>query len=477
MKQVILSIFIILQVPIFAQLNWKANIDSCNFFSSPNTCDLNSDGILDIVIGGGIEYQKTNTGVLAFNGKNGDLLWRIPARSQIYTSALFQDINLDGTPEVFIGGRDALYFCIDGKSGQKIWEFWNDSLTNPYSKGWYNFYGCTFTHDFDKDGYKDLLVTNGGDHLASANKKTRPTANLMILSAKTGKILLKQALSENKESYYAPHTLTFKGKEYLIYGSGGETIGGSLRTIPYLQFLTKGLSKSAVISADSSKGYILNTIVAQLNADKIPDLVSINMNGEIKAITLSGQNLWKHQFEGYENYVTPSFGFFNADKIPDVFTIFALGQFPAYSSFKTVIFDGQTGAILYEAEEGFNQFSPAVSADLNGDKCDEFIFIENQFDFESKSITWRIKMIDSKTRKSSYLSEPVAGCSMASSPLITDLNKDGIFELVLALTTIDMINEQNPKSMIHIVELPQVYSVSWDKYLGPKSNGNFIKTE
>lgn len=475
MLKYILFIFCLLPFSFFAQLKWNTHIDSCNFFSSPNVCDLNDDGILDIVIGGGIEYQKTRSGILAFNGKNGEILWQITTRSQIYTSPLFLDITKDGIPEVFIGGRDALYYCVNGKTGETIWEFWNDTLTNPYSKGWYNFYGCMFTHDIDNDNYPDLLVTNGGDHLAPPSKKKRPTAFIMVISSKTGRILVKQPLSENKESYYAPHTFNHNGKEYLIYGSGGETIGGSLRSIPFEEFVSKGLSNSTILCQDTVKGYILNSLVTELNHDTIPDLININMNGRIQAVSLKGNELWQHHFEGYENYVTPALGDYNSDNIPDVFTIFALGRFPAYSSFKPVIFDGYTGEILYEAEEGFNQFSPGVAADLNNDKKDDFIYIENNVDFESNAMTWRLKMINSDNQKTTYLSVPYPGCSMASSPLIVDLNQDGVYEIIVAITSIDMVNEQSPKSMIYVFELPKLNQLSWDKYLGPASNGLYFK--
>ena len=52
-------------------------------------------------------------------------LWHIPTQTQTYTSALFQDVTGDGTDDVFIGGRAASFFAINGRTGEVIWESYN----------------------------------------------------------------------------------------------------------------------------------------------------------------------------------------------------------------------------------------------------------------------------------------------------------------------------------------------------------------
>lgn len=458
-----------------AQVNWNSKVDSCNFFSSPRVADLNKDKILDIVIGGGIEYVKSKSGVLAFDGKTGKLLWRTPSRSQVYTAALFQDVNADSIPDVFIGGRDAVFFCINGKTGEKIWEFWSDSLPNPFNNSWFNFFGCQFTKDIDKDGFKDLLVTNSGNYLALPTEKNRPTGKILIISSKTGKVLKNSSFNEAKESYYAPHTfIDEKKQEILLYGSGGETVGGTLRAIPLQKFISSDLKTNKLLLRDTVKGFIINSITADFTGDKLTDLFVTHMNGSVEVFSYkTKKTVWKKDFPGYEAYVTPSLAYFNADKIPDVFTIFAKGQFPNYNSFKEVVFDGKTGAILYEANDGFNQFSPGVSMDMNGDKLDEIIYIENQVDFEAKQITWRVKKIDPVTKSASYLTEKMNYCSMAASPLIVDLDGDGNLELIVAVTSIDMTSDAVSKSEVHVIPLNSKGKITWNGYLGSKENGRF----
>src|SRR4051812_17789934 len=60
-----------------SEMVWTKDIPVIGSLSSPRAADLNNDGVLDIVIGAGKnEFQKTDMGILAFNGKSGNLLWK-----------------------------------------------------------------------------------------------------------------------------------------------------------------------------------------------------------------------------------------------------------------------------------------------------------------------------------------------------------------------------------------------------------------
>jgi len=69
---------------------WYKDISLIGSQSSPRASDLNKDGTLDIVIGAGKnEFQESDMGIIAFDGRSGELLWKVTAADQVYGSATF----------------------------------------------------------------------------------------------------------------------------------------------------------------------------------------------------------------------------------------------------------------------------------------------------------------------------------------------------------------------------------------------------
>ncbi len=474
----ILFLSIILFVSISANSQnrlWKTVVDSASLFSSPRLVDLNKDGNLDIVIGGGVENSPSKNGVIAIDGNTGRILWTVESPSQIYTSALFQDISGDGVKDVFIGGRAANYFAINGATGEVIWRFFEGSQSESRNAGFLNFFGTQFVDDLDKDGFNDLLLTNGGDYLAKKGENDRPTARLMVISSATGKIIQSARMPDGKESYYAPHLITIQGEDYVVFGTGGETIGGSLFIAPYDKFAKKGkLKKAKILFSDSVKGFILNSVTTDLNNDDEVDIITASMNGNVSAVDgVSGKKIWSRSFPGKECYVTPSLGQFNDDQTPDVFTIIATGTFPQYSAFELLILDGKTGEIILQEKRGFNQFSPAVIANVDEDPLDEIIYLENEIvHIEDFIVENKICVYDVAEKKASFIGRPRLGMAMASAPMIADINNNGTLEIVVGVSTLPKEQGELPQGIIECIILPKgIKSIIWPGYLGPNENG------
>ncbi|MDB2657200.1 hypothetical protein N9Y60_04010 [Crocinitomicaceae bacterium] len=456
-----------------AQSNtWRYTIDSADVFSSPRFTDLNNDGVKDVVIGAGVEDVPISHGVVAVDGHSGELLWKVPSRTQIYTSALFQDITGDGVMDVFIGGRAASYFAIDGKSGEIIWEFWSGTENESRKAGYLNFFGTQWVDDQDGDGFQDLLVTNGGDYLAVSTDKSRPTARLMVLSSNDGSIVKSVKVPENRESYYAPHIIGTGKKSKVVFGTGGETVDGSLWEVPLKQVLKNSMKKSKLIVSDSTKGFILNSVVTDINSDGHADILNARMDATLVAVDgKSKKILWEHTFEGKECYVTPSLGFFTDDDIPDFFTIIATGTFPRYTSFELVVINGASGEIAWRETAGFNQFSPAAVGDVNGDDIDEIIFLENELtDPQTYGMENKLRVVDIKNDTSWYVGVSRPGISMASAPGIVDLDGDGNYEVVVATSSLGL-GEEAKLSLLERIDLNLPLKPTWPGYLGPLENG------
>ena len=200
-----------------------------------------------------------------------------------------------------------------------------------------------------------------------------------------------------------------------------------------------------------------------------------HMNGNLTLMDAeSGKIHWSKSFDGYECYVTPSLGYFNDDVVPDVFTILAEGAFPAYTSFKLIALDGSTGEIIFEEQNGFNQFSPAVCADLNGDKFDEFIYIHNTLiDQETFLTVGQLRIVDVKNGRSYFIGDPVKGVSMASSPALVDINADGKYEIVFATSSFPSADNAQYSSVQCISLELELKNITWPGYLGAEQNGYY----
>lgn len=124
MKQHLIASLLILGVQsISAQLDsWQSFTDSIPTLSSPRSCDLNNDGIKDIITGGGTDGFASNHGVMALNGADGSVLWNRGSRNEVFGSAIFEDITNDGIKDVFITGRQAQLLAINGATGQLLWD-------------------------------------------------------------------------------------------------------------------------------------------------------------------------------------------------------------------------------------------------------------------------------------------------------------------------------------------------------------------
>src|SRR5688500_2118482 len=151
-----------------SELIWDKNFYQIGSQSSPRAADLNSDGVLDIVMGAGMnEFQKSEYGIIALDGESGELLWKQKAPDQVYGSATLYDVTGDGISDVFIGGRSPHFKALNGQNGKVIWEYRYQYDADPilrYAR--FNFNNSILVPDQNNDGLQDLLTVNGGNSKA-----------------------------------------------------------------------------------------------------------------------------------------------------------------------------------------------------------------------------------------------------------------------------------------------------------------------
>ncbi len=464
---------------------WVSEYDNLGTFSSPRAVDLNGDGTKDIVLGAGRqEFNSCDSSVMAIDGTNGELLWNVSARDQIFGSAGFMDINSDSVPDVFIGGRSAEFMAINGKTGNIIWEFRSIGDGIDFRKeNLFNFYNPQFVPDQDGDGIRDILVSNGGDVTAEPYDPNRPAGSLMVISGKSGKQLAKAPMPDNKETYMSVvvDDLNNDGILDIIYGTGGETIGGGFYRTTLYDLMTGDISKSQLIATGDTKGFIGPPVIADVNKDGIKDIIVNSVDGRIMAFNgPDNQLIWGGKIPGTESYSSLAIADVNGDETPDFFAVFAIGIWPNLESIRPLLVDGSKGKVIFADSIGFYQMSSAVMGDFNADGFTDALINVNFFlpnEKGEKTIHNTMLVYDFHHQTKFAIAQPMVGSNVASTPWVGDLDNDGFLDIIYCnMTTPDRVYTFDGMRIIRLkTTLPIKNDVPWGSYMGNNYNGIFDK--
>lgn len=464
--------------------NWSLDLPSIGASSSPAATDLNGDGILDIVIGGGAkEFTTTEKGVIAIDGATGTVLWTVPAHNQVVGTAVFQDINQDGTDDVFIGGRSAIFFAIDGKSGTKIWEYasFNDTISYVDDTTMLNFFNPQLIPDIDNDGFQDLLAPFGGFVKAQHGDPNRPAGSLILLSGKTGKTIASAIMPDGKETYMTPLCYDFGQGQEIIFGTGGEDISGKLYRVAFSDFLKNDLTSAAIILDGGDKGFIAPPLLADVNLDGIRDIIISTVDGRLVCLDgKTNRQLWLAVPGGdFDTYTMPAPGFFTGDdEVPDFFASFGKGAWPDTDYTLHILVDGKTGNIVFKDTLGTFQYASPLVADFTNDgKHDVLLAINHKTsqdvlgdptDFYANGLF----VYAGGQGEVRQAFQSALGSNLGSTPLLTDLDGDRRLDIITAYMG-DARNFYSFKNLV--IERREIKvnpaSVYWGSYLGDETKG------
>ena len=472
-----------------SELVWNKNFPVIGSQSSPRTTDLNNDGVLDIVMGAGKnEFQKSDMGIVAFDGKSGNLLWKQEAPDQVFGSATFCDITGDGIKDIFIGGRSPQLKALDGKSGALLWEYKHEQYDNDpvmhYAR--YNFNNSVLVPDQNNDGIDDLLTINGGNALAAPNSTVdRYPGVLMLLDSKTGNVIAADTMPDGKESYMTPLCFSQPGSKelFIVFGTGGETIDGNLYLSTVTQLISKKLSAAKVIATEKGHGFIAPATLADITGDGNLDIVAISHGS--KAVAIDGKDqhmLWSRAFPGTECSNSFAAGYFTNDNTPDFFTFVSKGQWPNSTGTMQVMINGKDGTVAYTDSMGCTGFSSPVVYDLNDDGQDEALISVNDFDcsvgYASQSprkMKNKLIAIDFAGKAVKTIDEAEGFKNIFSTPWIGDLDNDGYLDIIYCqyFHQSDLLSFLGMR--IKRIDTPVRINkkVEWGAFLGSNGNGVF----
>jgi hypothetical protein len=470
-------------------LVWIQDISLAGSLSSPRTSDLNGDGVLDIVIGAGQnEFQKTDLGILAFDGRSGAMLWKQQSVDQVFGSATFCDLTGDKVNDILIGGRSPQLKALDGKTGKVIWDYdFHQYANDPILRfAHYNFNNSVLVPDQNNDGTDDLLTINGGNPLAKPNTTVdRYPGVLMLFDSKTGKILASDTMPDGKESYMTPLCFSQPGSKqiFVLIGTGGETIDGSLYLTTLSDLVHRKLSTAKKIATETGHGFIAPPTIADINDDGYADIIAISHGS--KAVAIDGRDqhiLWTRNFPGTECSNSLSPGYFNKDSIPDFFTFVSKGAWPNSTGSVEVLIDGKNGTVLYTDSIGCTGFSSPVAYDLNNDGVEEAIISINNFDCtvgyaaqSPKTIENRLIAIDFVHHSIDTIDHVQGFKNIFSTPWIGDLDGDGYLDMIYCqyFHFGDLVSFLGMRIKRVDTPVKMNHSVTWGAFLGSHYDGIF----
>jgi len=472
-----------------SKLVWSKDLPVIGSQSSPRTTDLNNDGTLDIVMGAGKnEFQKSDMGILAFDGKSGNLLWKQEAPDQVFGSATFCDINGDGVKDIFIGGRSPQLKAIDGKTGALLWEYkydqYKDDPIMRYAR--YNFNNSVLVPDQNKDGIEDLLTINGGNAVAAPYSEVdRYPGVLMLLDSKNGNLIAADTMPDGKESYMTPLCFSQPGSKelFILFGTGGETIDGKLYLSSVSQLVSKNLVSARIIATEKGHGFIAPATLADLNKDGYLDIVAMSHGS--RAVAIDGKDyhsLWTRVFPGTECSNSFAPGYFTGDDVPDFFTFISKGQWPNSTGTMQIMLNGKTGSVEYLDSIGCTGFSSPVVYDLTNDGLDEAIISVNDFDcslgYASQSpgkMKNKLVAIDFSTKSVKTIDEADGFKNIFSTPWIGDLDDDGYLDIIYCqyFHHSDLLSFLGMRIKRIDTPIKMKKKVQWGAFLGSHGNGVF----
>jgi len=475
------------------ELVWNQSFFRIGSQSSPRTADLNSDGVLDIVMGAGNgEMVQTDQGVLAIDGESGELIWQQAANASVVGvvgSASFQDINDDGVQDVFIGGRGSYLAALDGQTGDEIWKYhYNYANDSILQYAWYNFYNSVWVPDQNRDGLKELLTVNGGNFGAQAGSaENRYPGVLMLFDSKTGNILAADTMPDGHESYMSP--LCFQSSDSdewnIVFGTGGETMSGSLYVCTLQELLDQNLANARIIATEQDHGFIAPPVLADLNQDGNLDIIAISHAGSIFAIDgKSNDLLWSQAFPGMESSNSFAVGHFTKKDQVDILAIMDEGTWPDYTYAKQVLLDGVNGSILYQNSLGCFVVSSPVVYDIDNDGYDEAILNINDYDCEVERVDGfldppdlsnQLIFIDFQQKRHQIIDQSPGFKNLFSTPWMGDLDGDGYLDIVYSLyfnpNDMERFLGMSIKRISTSIKINQ--PVIWGAYMGTDGNGIF----
>jgi hypothetical protein len=347
--------------------------------------------------------------------------------------------------------------------------------------GLYNFYNPQFIGDQNDDGVSDLIVSNGGDVLAAPGESDRPAGRLMVISGRDGRLIASDRMPDGRETYMSPVVgdLFGRGEMEIIFGSGGETVGGHLFRTTLADLMGQDISAATVLAGGTAQGFIGPPVLADITRDGILDIVVNAVDGRMLAFDGHDNSpIWSIHVPSTEAYSSIAVGYFTQDDVPDFFASYAMGEWPDLGWSRQLMVDGKTGEIAFADSLGLYQTSSPVVADLDGDGRDEAILSVNYeviTPLLQKRFFTMLVRFNFETGEVAQVGGSLHGSNLSSTPWLGDLDGDQLLDIIYCHTP-DTLHTYvfNGLQVNRIAtEFHEATPIVWGSYMGSTYDGIF----
>lgn len=274
------------------QMRWDViSAGSCptiNPSASVALGDLNGDMKPDSVV-------ALSSHIVALDGATGNQLWTSTEEITAVTVPWMSDLNADGTTDLIIGGRglpnsDRPLIALNGRDGRLLWRI---EHTSP---SWQNFYTPQPVGDVDNDGILDVVVTNGGDHIRQAYDRPSVPGRIVVVSGRTGSVLGVASVPATQEVYSSPVVVPSRNGADVLFGAGGEYFKGSLWRVSVSFLLGREGAGFEKVLPPNGGSYIAPVAVGGVTSPQSTQAAVLGTNGRVSLVDLaapSGQlTIW-----------------------------------------------------------------------------------------------------------------------------------------------------------------------------------------
>lgn len=297
---------------------------------APLLADINEvDGELDVIT------ATATQGVWTINGGDRRLIWNGALDSPASGTPAGADINDDGTADVFVGSQRGTLTCFDGRQGGVVWQVKLGAplLTAPK------------LGDLNQDGYVDVVIGAQDFRIHALDGRNGHTLWVYMGSNSPSTAAIAD-MNRDKIPDVAVMTLTHV---VALEGAKGAVLW---------QWEIPKIARP--VTGDLFRP--LAPAIADLNQDKIPDVVASTARGHVYAVDGASEGkayLWDYGVS-VSPKTAPALYDMNQDRITDVIVGDLAGNL--------TVLDGTTGHQLNQIQIGNPIVAMPVIGDFDGNK-------------------------------------------------------------------------------------------------------------